>query len=118
MTENLEQSEYLKFNRDSIKARIKFKKEKGLPLVVHIFVPLCDNEHQGIVSVSKSLGDGMNLKTNLYWGAGYGIKTHFKRRANWKLVSAQKDIDSNIPDRKIPLYSIDCYTLVRKKGLL
>ncbi|NJO89772.1 MAG: hypothetical protein HC831_13100 [Chloroflexia bacterium] len=99
--ENTKQPEYVKFNRDSIKAKLKYKKAKRIPLVVHVFVPLCDNEHQGIVPVGKSLGDGMNLKTNLYWGAGYGIKTHFKRNPNWKLVSEQKNIDTNILERVI-----------------
>ncbi len=99
--ENAEQTEYAKFSRDSIKAKLKYKKANEIPLVVHIFVPLCDNENQGIVPVSKSLGDGMNLKTNLYWGAGYGIKTHFRRNSNWKLISDQKNINTNILERVI-----------------
>ena len=103
IVETLETDEFkcLEFTRDSIISKIKLKKANMLPLVVHIFVPLCDNEHQGIVSVSKSLGDGKNLKTNLYWGAGYGIKTHFKRKKNWTLVLDQKDIDTNILERII-----------------
>jgi hypothetical protein len=98
---NLNPSEDEKFNRDKIKVRINYKKTNGVPLVVHIFVPLCDNEHQGIVPVGKSLGNGKNLKTNLYWGAGYGIKTHFRRNPKWKLVSEQKNIDTNILERVI-----------------
>lgn len=89
------------FTRQSIRNNLDIKKDTKQPLIVHIFVPLCDNKNQGIVSVHKSLGDGMNLGTNLYWGAGYGIKTHFKRKKNWKLVFAQKDIDSNILERVI-----------------
>lgn len=54
-------------------------------LTVHVMVPLCDNEHQGIVPVNKQLGDGTNLKTNLYWGAGYGIKAYFKLKAKWNI---------------------------------
>ena len=89
------------FTRDSIISKIRYKKANNQPLVVHVFVPLCDNEHQGIVPVSKSLGNGMNLKTNLYWGAGYGIKTHFKRKKSWVLLSAKKNIDSNVLERVI-----------------
>jgi len=100
-TTHSDEDGYKKFKRDNILSKIKFKKENKLPLVVHVFVPLCDNENQGIISVSKSLGDGMNLRTNLYWGAGYGIKTHFIRKSKWKLVSAQKDIDTNILERVI-----------------
>jgi hypothetical protein len=32
------------------------------------------------------MGDGLNLRENLYWGAGYGIKTRFSRQKDWKLV--------------------------------
>lgn len=75
--------------RDAILARMKAKVQRGESLVAHIFVPLCDNLNQGIVPVNASLGNGQNLKTNLYWGAGYGIKTHFSRQAEWKLLGAQ-----------------------------
>lgn len=54
---------------------------------IHVFVSLCDNQYQGIVPVSQSLGDGQNPNTNLYWGAAYGFKTFFTRKApEWKLV--------------------------------
>jgi hypothetical protein len=51
--------------------------------VVHVFVALCDNEHQGIVPVGKVLGDGKDPEHNLYWGAGYGVKTFFTRSSEW-----------------------------------
>lgn len=55
--------------------------------VVHVFVALCDNEHQGIVPVSPSLGDGDDPASNLYWGAAYGVKTFFKKSKDWELVA-------------------------------
>ncbi|KAB8151422.1 hypothetical protein EZY14_018990 [Kordia sp. TARA_039_SRF] len=61
---------------------------------IHVFVALCDNVHQGIVPVPKSLGNGQNPRTNLYWGALYGVKTHFKRSKDWELV---KTLPSNNP---------------------
>ncbi|WP_046756373.1 hypothetical protein [Kordia jejudonensis] len=61
---------------------------------IHVFVALCDNVHQGIVPVSKALGNGQNPRTNLYWGALYGVKTHFKRSKDWEFV---KTIPSNNP---------------------
>jgi hypothetical protein len=88
---------FKEFGRDRIKARLQQKINAGIPLVAHVFVPLCDNYHQGIVPVNERLGDGLNLRTNLYWGAGYGIKTHFKR--SWELVYAQKDISENVLER-------------------
>ncbi len=59
-----EQTEYMKFSRNSIKAKLRNKKAKRIPLVVHIFVPLCDNENQGIVPVGKSLGIGQKRGKN------------------------------------------------------
>ncbi len=44
---------------------------------VHVYVALCDNIHQGIVPIPKDLGNGQSPRTNLYWGALYGVKTYF-----------------------------------------
>ncbi len=78
--------EYTEFSRKNIEERLKKKVENKQALVAHILVPLCDNEHQGIVPVGGRMGDGMNLKANLYWGAGYGIKTRFRRQPDWKII--------------------------------
>ena len=56
--------------------------------VIHVFVALADNINQGIVPVSASLGNGDNPKTNLYWGAAFGVKTFFSKSRDWQLVSA------------------------------
>ena len=64
---------YLK-DRTKIKERLQRKIKNKEPLLIHTFVPLCDNDNQGIVPVNKSLGDGFNLRTNLYWGALYVAK--------------------------------------------
>jgi hypothetical protein len=55
--------------------------------IIHVFVALCDNEHQGIVPVPPKLGDGNDPDNNLYWGAMYGVKTFFTRSQHWKLLS-------------------------------
>jgi len=57
------------------------------PLRVHVTVALCDNATQGIVPVPVALGDGHNPRTNLYWGAMYGVKS-WLRRDGWKLEKA------------------------------
>jgi len=54
--------------------------------VVHVFVALCDNRHQGIVPVPAALGNGQDPPNNLYWGALYGVKTFFRRSPSWSLV--------------------------------
>ncbi|WP_394748419.1 hypothetical protein [Spongiimicrobium salis] len=66
---------------------------------IHVFVALCDNLNQGIVPVSKTLGDGQNPRTNLYWGALYGVKTHFKRSKDWTLVKKLESHNSHILER-------------------
>lgn len=66
---------------------------------IHVFVALCDNENQGIVPVSKTLGNGQNPRTNLYWGALYGVKTHFKRSASWEFVKIIPSTNPKILER-------------------
>ncbi len=69
--------------------------------VVHAFVALCDNVYQGIVPVSASLGDGDNPKTNLYWGAAFGLRTFFSRDRNWKLVAEFQNPQPAILERLV-----------------
>lgn len=89
-------------NRDNIKANLQTKINKQKPLVIHVFIPLCDNEHQGIVRTSNaSLGDGMSLKSNLYWATSTGIKKYFKTHKSWALLDNFYDIDSNVLERVV-----------------
>ena len=55
--------------------------------VVHVFVALADNAHQGIVPVPAALGNGDDPGRNLYWGAAYGVRTFFQRSAGWKEIA-------------------------------
>jgi hypothetical protein len=57
---------------------------------IHIYVALCDNKYQGIVPVPKSIGNGQDPNSNLYWGCENGIRSYFKRSREWKLVSRIK----------------------------
>ena len=69
---------------------------------IHIFVALCDNEHQGIVPVPKTLGNGKDPNRNLYWGASYGVKTYFSNRTSeWRLIKTLKPEDPNILERLV-----------------
>ena len=69
--------------------------------VVHVFVALADNEHQGIVPVSASLGNGDNPKTNLYWGAAFGVKTFFSKGKDWELVGSVPNPSPVILERAV-----------------
>ncbi|MEO5562792.1 MAG: hypothetical protein ABIR18_05135 [Chitinophagaceae bacterium] len=67
---------------------------------IHVFVALCDNKYQGIVPVPAAIGNGQDPKNNLYWGAGYGIKSYFSNKnSDWKLISSRKNPGENILER-------------------
>jgi hypothetical protein len=59
---------------------------KPSPRTVHVFVALADNQHQGIIPVRPTLGNGDSPATNLYWGAAFGVKTYFRSSKDWRLV--------------------------------
>jgi hypothetical protein len=69
--------------------------------VIHVFVALADNVNQGIVPVSATLGNGDNPRTNLYWGAAFGIRTFFSRNKDWELVSITPNPRDGILERCI-----------------
>ncbi len=67
---------------------------------IHVFVALCDNEHQGIVPVPKTLGNGKDARNNLYWGAAYGLKSFLKYKTDdWVLLKSIASNDSSIIER-------------------
>ena len=72
----------------------------GQVRTIHVFVALCDNEHQGIVPVPKSLGNGKDPNNNLYWGAAFGVQSYFKNKTtDWKLLSSLKPNNPVILER-------------------
>jgi hypothetical protein len=92
---------YGHFSRKRIIEKLKTKIENSQALFIHTFVPLCDNKYQGIIKVPAKLGDGRNLKTNLYWGAGYGLKAYYSRSKEWKYVKSFYNLDSSVLERAI-----------------
>ena len=69
------------------------------PRVVHVFVALADNQHQGIVPVPPALGNGSDPQRNLYWGARFGVKTFFKSSEEWQLLFSSRGPKEAILDR-------------------
>jgi hypothetical protein len=69
------------------------------PRVVHVFVALADNRHQGIVPVPAKLGNGDVASDNLYWGAAYGVRTFFRSSADWVLLSTGRGPKPEILER-------------------
>lgn len=68
------------------------------PIKIQIITVLCDNKYQGIVPVPKGIGNGQDASNNLYWGAGYGVKTYFKKSKDWKSISFSKNKENYILD--------------------
>lgn len=68
---------------------------------IHLFVALCDNKYQGIVPVSQAIGNGQNPHTNLYWGAGYGVRTFFSKSAEWRLLKRSTIANEEMENAKI-----------------
>lgn len=69
------------------------------PRVIHVFVALADNQHQGIIPVPPALGNGRDPQRNLYWGAAFGVKTYFKASKDWELVWSGRGAKSAILER-------------------
>ncbi|MBK5722715.1 hypothetical protein JGH11_17725 [Dysgonomonas sp. Marseille-P4677] len=79
--------------------------------VIHVMVALCDNKYQGIVKVPKGIGNGQDPNSNLYWGCGYGMRTMFRKSADWKEVRRDK-VDSIRLERIVFKHKIKNYYLV------
>lgn len=58
------------------------------PRLIHVFVALADNQHQGIVPVPAALGNGDDPARNLYWDAAFGVRTFFRESPEWKEIAS------------------------------
>lgn len=85
----------------AVQARLDADIAAGRPVIVHVVVALCDNENQGIVPVSATLGNGQDPANNLYWGALYGVRSFLSRVAGWGRIDAQSLPDPRVLDRVI-----------------
>jgi hypothetical protein len=67
--------------------------------LIHVYVALCDNDSQGIVPVSKRMGNGNDPDNNLYWGNGYGVRTFFNASDDWRLIATIKKPTTEVLER-------------------
>jgi len=67
--------------------------------LIHVYVALCDNDSQGIVPVSKRMGNGNDPNNNLYWGNGYGVRTFFNASEDWRLLHTIKNPVTDVLER-------------------
>jgi len=71
---------------------------------VHVFVALADNQHQGIVPVAATLGNGEDPQRNLYWGSAYGVKSYFGHSADWTRVRCRDKPKAEVLERCVFKY--------------
>jgi hypothetical protein len=86
-------------NLEDAVQRLEADVDADKPLVAHVIVALVDNEHQGIVPVPASLGNGADPKSNLYWGAMYGVRSWFRRSPDWRMLPVPASTDARVLDR-------------------
>ena len=95
---------------ESVQERMSEDVAEGKPLVAHIVVALCDNKYQGIVPVPAQLGNGDDPNSNLYWGALYGVKTHFSRHRDWIRLKV------DVPTASLVLDRVAFHTTIERDG--
>lgn len=69
--------------------------------LVHVVVALCDNKYQGIAPTPDGIANGDDPASNLYWGAGYGVKTFFRKAKDWTLVADVRNPRAAVLERSI-----------------
>lgn len=67
--------------------------------VIHVFVALADNAHQGIIPVPAKIGDGDKPDDNLYWGCDEGVRSWFAHSRRWKKIGTPKAAQSAVLER-------------------
>lgn len=85
----------------TVQQRLDADLKNGVPIVIHVSVALADNKNQWIVPVPDNLGNGQDERTNLYWGALYGVKTYMVKTAGWKKCLSVKPEDKRIRERLV-----------------
>ncbi len=81
-----------------VQARMEADAKAGKPLVAHVVVALCDNKNQRIAKVPEELGNGQDPKSNLYWGALYGVRTYLLKHG-WESVPHKGALPDGVLDR-------------------
>lgn len=63
---------------------------------IHVIVSLVDNISQGIVPIPAKIGNGNDPRSNLYWGAAYGVKTFLSKAEGWRNLGCKQGINDTI----------------------
>ena len=91
-------------------AEAEAKTEPYAGRVAYVIVALCDNVNQGIVPVPAALGNGEDPARNLYWGARFGVKTHFNASREWRAVGSTQNPSPKVLERVVYKHrTLDAY---------
>ena len=91
-------------------AQVEAKTEPYAGKMAYVIVALCDNVNQGIVPVAPSLGNGDDPARNLYWGARFGLKTHFNASREWRAVASFANPSPKVLERVVYKHrALDAY---------
>ncbi len=82
------------------------------PRIIHVIVALADNKYQGIVSVPAAIGNGDDPGRNLYWGCGAGVRTWFRKSADWKPAAKCQSGKSPVLERCIFKHTTESVYLI------
>jgi hypothetical protein len=69
--------------------------------LVHVVVALCDNKYQGIAPTPDAIANGDDPASNLYWGAGYGVKAFFRKAKDWDYIADVQNPRAAVLERSI-----------------
>ncbi len=73
----------------------------GKPLVITVYVTLCDNETTVWTKVpNEKICSGDKLGSNIYWSTSGGLKKYLDS-AGWERISYEKDLDENLAARGV-----------------
>jgi hypothetical protein len=91
-------------------AQAEVKTDPYAGRVAYVIVALCDNVNQGIVPVAPALGNGDDPARNLYWGARFGVRTHFNASREWRALTAVENPAPKILERVVYRHrTLDAY---------
>ncbi len=91
-------------------ARVEARIDPYAGRVAYVIVALCDNVNQGIVPVPAALGNGDDPARNLYWGARFGVRTHFNASREWRALGAVENPAPKILERVVYRHrTLDAY---------
>ena len=82
------------------------------PRRILVFVALCDNQHQGIIPVPQALGNGQDPKSNLYWGAQYGLRTYFDAAPTWTQTHTETPKNGPVLERTVYRHATEDVVLI------